>query len=198
MKTTLILIRHGQTPWNNLKKLQGQKDIPLSPKGIEQAKLVAKRIKDMQITKIYSSSLKRAYQTAKMVAREIKLNIEIEDRLKELAYGVHEGKSWSEVRHFYIKNDSFNNKYKPKKGESNIEFRERVIDGLNSILGKNKGGMVLIVCHAAVLHTLVRYFRDIPPEVDTYYRFPNTSVSIFHFAKGKFSEEIVADASHFE
>jgi len=91
--TKIILVRHGQTLWNNIGKYQGHTDVPLSKTGIEQASKVAKRLKNDKITAIYSSDLKRAKQTAEIIALEHNLPVITNTRFREINFGVWEGKT---------------------------------------------------------------------------------------------------------
>lgn len=196
MKTTIILVRHGETSWNKKKKLQGQIDIPLSKTGLRQANLVAKRIKILDITKIYSSKLKRAIQTASVISRELNLPFVIDEGLNERAYGEHQGKNWKDIQHYYKNEKTYFNHFKPDGGESNIEFGERVVFTLDRIIDENKGKKILIVCHGGVIHALARHLRKIPHEQITNFHFPNTSLTIYHIDKEKITEELFADAEH--
>ena len=63
----IYIMRHGETKWNKRSKLQGQVDIPLAPKGIEQAQMTAEGMKEIPFDHIFSSPLKRAYKTAQIV-----------------------------------------------------------------------------------------------------------------------------------
>ncbi len=65
----IILIRHGETEWNRLHRFQGRSDIPLNPKGNDQAFALALALKNETITAIYSSPLKRALETASNIGR---------------------------------------------------------------------------------------------------------------------------------
>ena len=65
----LYLIRHGQTDWNIQGKIQGSHDIPLNDTGRAQAKLVAEGMDSRPVTKIFSSTLVRAVETARMISR---------------------------------------------------------------------------------------------------------------------------------
>ncbi len=65
----IILIRHGETEWNRLHRFQGRSDVPLNPKGINQARALALALKNEIITTIYSSPLKRAFETALRISR---------------------------------------------------------------------------------------------------------------------------------
>ena len=82
----LYLVRHGETDWNKSKKIQGQVDIPLAPKGIEQAEMTSEGMKDIPFDHIFSSPLKRAYKTAQVVRRDRPIEIVRDDRLKEMKF----------------------------------------------------------------------------------------------------------------
>ena len=83
----IYLMRHGETKWNKRSKLQGQVDIPLAPKGIEQAEMTSEGMKDIPFDYIFSSPLKRAYKTAQVVRRDRPIEIVRDDRLKEMSFG---------------------------------------------------------------------------------------------------------------
>ena len=86
--TTVILVRHGETPYNKAKRYQGHLDIPLNEVGINQAKLLAKSLKDYPIDVFISSPLQRAYVTTETVAKAKGMTIAYtDDRLKEIDYG---------------------------------------------------------------------------------------------------------------
>ena len=88
----IYLMRHGETKWNKRSKLQGQVDIPLAQEGIKQAELTAEGMKDIPFDHIFSSPLKRAYKTAKIVRGNRPIEIVRDDRLKEMSFGTAEGK----------------------------------------------------------------------------------------------------------
>lgn len=198
MRTTIILARHGETEWNRLRLAQGKSDIPLSEFGIAQTKALAKKLQHLGITHIYSSKLKRASQTARIVAQALSLSFEEHEGFNERDLGPFEGSSWDE-----------NNKRFPGGGEefivSKIEggephnmFFKRVTDALENVLVKHAGEMVLIVCHGGVLFTLVKHLKKIPHKQYVGFKFPNTSLSIFHVEGKAITEEVIADASHLE
>jgi len=82
--TKIIFVRHGQTLWNELGKYQGHTDVPLSKTGIEQAYKVAKRLKQEKVDAIYCSDLKRAKQTAEIIALEHNLPIITKPEFREI------------------------------------------------------------------------------------------------------------------
>ncbi len=193
MRTIVILVRHGETVWNKKGLVQGQTDIPLSKKGIQQAKMLAKRLKNSRISKIYASKLERAIKTAKYIEKEINIEIKTHAGLNERSFGQLEGKPWSEIEQFFIgKPEDFFLKT-PKNGESYQTFEKRVIAVFDSILNKHKGETVAIVSHGGVIRVLIKYLS----KTEIYEgSLPNTSVSIFNIENDQVRQELLADASH--
>ena len=71
----LYLIRHGQTLWNQEGKIQGKTDIPLNDEGRKQAGLLAEAMENRPVGAVYSSPLKRAFETASCVAEQKGLSV---------------------------------------------------------------------------------------------------------------------------
>ena len=87
----LILIRHGETAWNREKKVQGVSDISLNETGVRQAHRLALSLKDEKINAIYTSPLKRAYDTARIIGQFHGASIYVESGLMEMNPGDFEG-----------------------------------------------------------------------------------------------------------
>ncbi len=85
----IYIVRHGQTAMNNRKALQGRSDYPLNEAGSVQALSAAESLKDIRFDRVYTSPLKRAFQTAKIIAPYIEPIID--NRLIEMDYGPYEG-----------------------------------------------------------------------------------------------------------
>ncbi len=99
--TTIILARHGETEWNAEEIFRGRIDVELNETGIREAELLAKYLSDMTITAVYSSPLKRALQTAEMIARHHDVKVEVAPQLIDLDYGEWQGLSHETVRDRY-------------------------------------------------------------------------------------------------
>ena len=96
---TIILVRHGESTFNKSKVIQGQTNISsLTKIGVVQAEKVAKWLNDINISKIYSSPLNRAKDTAKIISKDMDVNLEINKNLTEIDFG-----NWSNQKHEYIK-----------------------------------------------------------------------------------------------
>ncbi|MCA0395606.1 MAG: histidine phosphatase family protein [Proteobacteria bacterium] len=94
----ILLARHGETPWNAEGRYQGQEDIPLSPVGEKQARLLGERLRDVRIDKAVSSPLTRAYHTAQSALGEYRAPmLTTEMGFMEIAHGTWEGLLASEI-----------------------------------------------------------------------------------------------------
>src|SRR5450432_1632085 len=88
----MLLARHGQTAWNALGKLQGHTDIELDATGREQAHALAVSLRDAGVTRVWSSDLSRARETAAIIATELALaSPDVDADLRERKFGVFEG-----------------------------------------------------------------------------------------------------------
>ena len=99
--TEILLIRHGETAWNIVKRLQGHTDIPLNAEGRRQAKALAFALENEKLAAIISSDLQRAVQTAGEIARLQGLPTRIDTDLRERCFGGFEGQLYSELPHMY-------------------------------------------------------------------------------------------------
>lgn len=95
----LFLVRHGETDWNAPpKRFQGKRDVPLNNQGLRQAECLSLFFKEENIAVLYSSPLHRAYQTAEIISRFHNVNIELDERLVEMDFGVWEGMSVDKIQ----------------------------------------------------------------------------------------------------
>ena len=202
----IYFVRHGQTVWNVEKRFQGLSDSPLTELGITQAKLLGEKLKDIKFDKFYSTSLKRAYDTANYIKGNRKQKVEIFDDFVEISMGDMEGIKQEDFKKLYpeqVKNFFFNQlEYNPSSfgGESFLEVRERVIRGLNKFIELNKNyERVLVVSHGATLKTLLHYIsgKDISTLSDEVIP-KNTSYTIVKYENGKFEIIDFSNTSHLE
>lgn len=98
MTKNLVMWRHGQTDYNKQLRVQGQVDIALNPTGREQAEAAAAVLATMPITRIVASPLGRAVDTAQALASRLELPVDLDERLKERAFGAWEGLTAEEIK----------------------------------------------------------------------------------------------------
>lgn len=156
----LYLIRHGQTEWNIDGKIQGKTDIPLNHTGIHQAELLSKAMDQNPVTAVFSSPLKRACQTAEIVADRKKLPVILIDELREVDFGLWEGLTWETIeerfREDFIKWDQNPVKHTPTGGEKRESCKKRCAMAISRILNQAKGD-VAIVAHGGILVFVVAF-----------------------------------------
>ena len=100
--TEIWVVRHGETPWNVVRRVQGWEDIPLNEKGIEQAQALGKHLATLKVTgegvdAIYTSDLKRAHHTASILADSLGLTLNVEPGVRERHFGVLQGLIYGEM-----------------------------------------------------------------------------------------------------
>lgn len=163
----LILLRHGETEWNSLRRYQGHTDIPLNDTGREQAQKAAEYLlKHEELEAIYCSDLSRTRETAQIAADKLKLPVRLDSRLREASFGIWEGMSFSDVYKHH--SQQFNSwyqdiwKYKMPGGETFTEVWERVSLAVRDITGQHQG-TVLVVTHGGVVKA---FLGQINPSID--------------------------------
>lgn len=162
--TTIYLVRHGQTEWNLQDILQGQLDSALTEKGLEQARDLVERFKDIEFASIFSSDLLRAKRTAETVAIERKLAVKTSELLRERNWGRYDGVKAQifreECRELIEKfqnlssEEQWNFKY-AEDIESFAEINARFLTFLREIAVAYRGNAILIVSHQDMLKSLL-------------------------------------------
>jgi broad specificity phosphatase PhoE len=161
----LICVRHGRTAWNADRRFQGQTDVPLDDEGLAQARALAEHLRDERFDHAFSSDLLRARATAEAVCGERLGSIQLMAELREMHFGNWEGLTWDEIRTRWPELDSGGEKvpmhYTAEGGESWDALCARIQTALRSITAAMAPtDRALIVCHAGVLHGIVRVLKE--------------------------------------
>ena len=93
----LLIVRHGETAWNATGRFQGQTDTPLNDVGEAQAEAIADRLAAVELHAIYASDLRRAYDTAAVVAVPHGLDVRADRRLREVNFGAWQGLTYAQI-----------------------------------------------------------------------------------------------------
>lgn len=156
-RLTLYFVRHGESEGNKEGLFRGRTDFPLTELGRRQAESVAHALKDINFSLIVSSPLKRAYETAKFIARGKK--IVVMDEFNNIYLAEWEGRKKEFIREKYPKEWQLwitePEKLKLPGAETIDAVQERSINGIKKILREYKSGSVCIVTHRAVLKPLL-------------------------------------------
>jgi broad specificity phosphatase PhoE len=164
--TKLCLVRHGQTDWNLQGRYQGQSDVPLNQIGLAQAHTLVRQLQGQTFAAIYSSDLKRAGETALIIADAMHLPVNFEARLREINQGEWEGQLVDKIRARYENLWQMRSVdpagLRPPGGETVSELAERLQAALDEIAHLHPGLSVLIVSHGLALATVLCKVRGIP------------------------------------
>lgn len=167
----IYIVRHGQTEYNVVGRYGGRIDVPLNENGINQAYELRDILKNIKFDFVFSSPLKRALKTAKIICNN---DIIKDDRLIERNNGDLEGKLKTEIDEFPDFNDPNETRYNI---ENIVDFRNRIYDFFNEIKNQYRGKDVLVVTHAGV-GIYARCFFEGEPQDNNYmnYKMANCDV----------------------
>lgn len=166
----LYIIRHGETEWNKMGKMQGKTDISLSEDGRKLAQKTADGLKNVKFDYIFSSPLERAYETACIIKGDRDIEIVKDERLIEIGFGLYEGAVVEErkgsIAYFF---DDPENYVAEKNAESYESLLTRTKEFLEDVLfpieEKEPDATILISGHGALnkalfLHLLHKQLKD--------------------------------------
>ncbi len=182
--TRFCFIRHGETPWNAERRIQGHTDIGLDPEGVHQAGLAGRWLaaSECRPQVLYSSDLLRARLTAEALAGALGLPIGFIPALRERRYGLFEGLTYDEARARHPQDyAAFEHREPdyafPLGGESLRTFSARVVGALQALHAAHHGGVVAIVTHGGVLDIVNRFVRGNPLDTPRDFHIPNTGLN---------------------
>lgn len=200
---TIYITRHGETTWNTLRKMQGQKNTDLTERGILQSKWLRKRLEDCHIDLIYSSSLERALHTANIVRGSRNVPIIETDALREINLGCWEGMTFEEVSKLYPKEFDYfwkePKRYVPIDGEDFETLNLRARTFLEMLFEKHPNEDILIVAHAVILKALLNVMLC-NGDLDKFWDGPilkPTCLSEIEYEDGCINVKMFGDTSHY-
>ncbi len=201
--TQVILIRHGETLWNQQRRMQGHSNRPLSETGVRQASQLAQRLGQLEFSTLYSSDSERAHHTARCVAEVTGHDIVLEPRLRERHFGVFEGLTGTEISsqfpEAYARFKARDQDYViPGGGESARQFRTRVSACLQQIAERHARELVVVITHGLVLDVFYRAALGIPHELPRIHELVNAGINRLRYDSGAWHIEAWADGSHLD
>lgn len=201
--TTLILLRHGETEWNLSGRWQGQAmDTELSQRGREQARIVARRLRAYPFGAIYSSDLKRAWDTARIVGEAVGLQPLADAGLRESDIGVWTGMTWEEILARFPDEMAAmvaGEDIRRGGGESMGELNDRLAAVVERIAADHPGETVLLVSHGAALRSLVAHALGASlPQMQRIAIGGNTALSVLRVRDGQMRLVSYNDTAHLD
>ena len=187
----IIFLRHGQAENNTKRILAGRTEgVPLTKTGVEQAERIAKYLKHMDISAIYSSPIERASNTAKIVADYNSLSYELDDRLIEIEMGKFTRMNYDDMFAKYgnvflkfYENDPIIAKCEV---ETFAEVQKRVLDMVGYIVKKHKNQNVVLVTHMDPIKSMLSTVMDLKPKTLFELIIANASLTIVKEQDEKF------------
>ena len=196
------MIRHGQSTWNQEHRIQGQLDPPLSPEGRRQAELLARRLAGRTLAGFYTSDLKRAFETAEILAPSVRMRPEAASSLREIFLGEWEGLTTEEIAVRYPEEWS---RWVEEPdwdavpgGEGAEQFDARVGAALEAILAGHPQGDVLVVTHGGVIQIALHRVVGRPSHGLFPFKIQNASISLIEKRDGRTVIAGVNDIAHLE
>jgi phosphoserine phosphatase len=190
--TIVLLARHGQSDWNAARRWQGHADRPLTEKGRAQATALAERLAHIELDGVYSSTLRRATDTARVVAEAQGLELVQLPELREVDVGSWSGLTREEAEERFPEGFARWREGFPgwEDGEDYDEMAQRVIGAVVELALAHEDGRVLVVSHggpiraihAAALGLDVHEYRRLRPVE------PNARLSAVCYVKGALTE----------
>ena len=168
--TEIWLVRHGETPWNAERRVQGWEDISLNETGVEQARALGRHIKNLtqagqRLDAVYTSDLKRAHATAQTVADEVGLPLNIHKGVRERHFGVLQGLVYDEMDAHAPEAAAIWRARDPNAelpgGESLGFFYARVVEAINEIAARHIGQRVMVVSHGGAMDIVWRHANQV-------------------------------------
>lgn len=179
--TRLIAIRHGETAWNRVSRIQGHTDIPLNEAGLWQARQVGEAVAAEGVDAIYSSDLQRAADTARAIGQAAGVPVNLDVALRERHFGELEGLThdeintrWPEQARRWRGRDP---DYGPQGGETLKDFHARCLGALTRLAQRHPGQTVVLVAHGGVLDCFYRAANGVDLSVPRSWTIGNATIN---------------------
>lgn len=198
----MVFVRHGQTEWNVEGRAQGHLDSVLTPQGRAQALAVGQRLKEMDVSRLYSSDLGRARQTAEIIAGQTGHEVTTDSRLREKAMGIFEGLTRAEMEEKYLEEVTLyfsrDPDYIAPDGESERQFFARNAACFEELSASHCGETILVVTHGGVLKNLFYFVIDLSLESPRRHSLLNSSLNTVIRDNGEWRIENWGDVTHLD
>ncbi len=179
--TRIVAIRHGETAWNVEGRIQGHLDIPLNELGRWQAQRLAEALVGEGIDIIYASDLRRAAETAEVLAQICKVPLVFDLSLRERDFGCFQGQTFREIEVLYPEDANRWRRrdldYRPGGGESLTTFSARCMTAVHRLAGGHPGQTIGLVAHGGVIDCLYRAATQQDMQVPRSWPLGNASIN---------------------
>lgn len=164
-RTTIFLLRHGEIETGDVRKFVGQRDLPLTEAGFEQARIWQRGLAHIQFDRIYTSDLPRCKDTANIMAAKRSTGVQEVPELREINLGRWQGVAVDEIQRLYPEEYDRRGRdianFRPPGGEAFSDLSARVVPVFEQIT-EGLAGSVLIVCHSGVIRVILCRVLGLP------------------------------------
>ncbi len=170
MMTTFYLIRHGLNDFIGKSIVGWSPGVNLNAEGRNQAERLAVKLAGRGITRLFSSPLERARQTAEPLAKALGLPVEIREALGEVKFGEWEGKSFAELDEDprWKLFNTYRSGTRAPGGELAVESQARIVRELECLAAQHPGETIAVFSHADIIRAALVYYLGVP--IDLYQR----------------------------
>ena len=156
--TTILLARHGETDWNRDLRFQGHADPPLNAAGREQARALAEALAAERVDAVYTSPLRRAAETAEIVAARHGLPVTAVEALREVDVGSWQGFTWADLERRdpeHFRRWLLEQEQGWEDGETYEEMGRRVVPALLALAARHDSAAILAVTHGGPIRAAI-------------------------------------------
>ncbi|NWJ42846.1 histidine phosphatase family protein [Marine Group I thaumarchaeote] len=188
----IIFLRHAQAENNTKRILAGRTEgVHLTKAGIEQAESIAKYLKSLDISAIYSSPIERASHTAEIVAKNNSLDYELDDRITEIDMGrftrMNYDDMFAKYGNIFLKFYENDPVIAEHEVETFLEVQRRILDMVTDVVKKHKNENVILVTHMDPIKSMLSIVMDLKPKTLFELIIANASLTIIKEHENKFS-----------
>jgi len=196
----MTIVRHGETDWNAISRIQGQQDVALNYRGIQQAQAAATHLAGQHFDALYSSDLKRAYDSAIPLSKIINLPVQTTPSIREWKLGILEGLLRTEAEQQYPDIYPIYDQQHPDslipQGETIRQRHQRACQWLEDKSLQHQNQHILVITHGGILDDWYRHVKNIPLETSRDWLLNNAGISQFEKTNGQWKLLIWSEISH--
>lgn len=191
MTTTILLIRHAAHVELGRILSGRRRDVSLSKEGLEQAEIVADLLGVEPISAVYSSPRERAYYTARSVADQHELKVEVADALDEVDFGDWTGRSFDALEGdpLWDEWNSARGSARTPNGESMTEAIARAVAGLEELASAHPDQTIAVITHCDIIRGVLAHYLCLP--LDNMLRFDVDPASVSRVAVGNWGARVM-------
>lgn len=196
----IILIRHGEVTWNKQACYTGWTDLPLTEKGVEQARRIADHLASEPVSAVFSSDLERSLRTAEIIASPHGINPVSDKDLRELNYGVWEGIAEVDLPlkypDLYAEWKTNPSQVPTPNGESFGQLFTRMSGAIARIMAEYPDGTVAVISHKSANRVMLCHWLGV--DINLYKRIgqDNAAINIISYTRERAQVDSVNDTCH--